>query len=627
MTRWLLVALLLIPVLARAEAPQVVHDLRVDLDPETGAFAAQDTITVTGPGPVTLWLNPGLEVDRATLDGQPFPPVRANEWHLDLDDTRPRVVELTYGARLAAGGDRRAAVVDPGGSYLPPDSGWFPISDGPMAYDITVRLPEGQQAVLPGALAGPNRFVHQGALEPPPLIAGPYVMAARQAGPVTVRTWFPAELADHADAYLDRAATLIGEYGRQIGPYPYADFHIVAAPLPVGLAFEGLTYVSSRIIPRSFMLNRSLAHEILHAWWGGGVAIDARRGNWAEGLTTYMADHAAAEAEGAAEARRMRIDWLRNFAALSEDRPLTSFRSRHNDAAMIAGYDKAAFVFHMLRGRLGAAGWADMLRRFWADHQGGAASWDDLRAAAEAAGGDDLTAFFDQWLERAGAPELARPQAVAWPEGPGWHLRLTLSQAPPAYDLRVPVRIVTETGTETRSLPLTEPQATFDLTLDARPVTVTLDPGADLFRRLAPGEAPPILRDITLAPSPRVTLAAPPAAAEALLAGLGLAPDGTGPATVHVAVGRSNGPAPPADLAGRGSARVWTGQENGHPFLAIQADDPQALAALARPLPHYRRRSWLVFAGSKVIDQGTWPFSPALTTKVQYRDSGPEKAR
>jgi hypothetical protein len=39
-----------------------------------------------------------------------------------------------------------------------------------------------------------------------------------------------------------------------------------------------------------FIFSSSLPHEVLHNWWGNGVLIDDRFGNWAEGLTTYQSD-------------------------------------------------------------------------------------------------------------------------------------------------------------------------------------------------------------------------------------------------------------------------------------------------------------------------------------------------
>jgi hypothetical protein len=50
----------------------------------------------------------------------------------------------------------------------------------------------------------------------------------------------------------------------------------------------------------------------------------------------------------------------------------------------------------------------------------------------------------------------------------------------------------------------------------------------------------------------------------------------------------------------------------------VSARDVAALQALARPLPHYGRQSWLVFEGSKAVDRGIWP-DAALSVPVTLR--------
>ncbi len=39
----------------------------------------------------------------------------------------------------------------------------------------------------------------------------------------------------------------------------------------------------------------------------------------------------------------------------------------------------------------------------------------------------------------------------------------------------------------------------------------------------------------------------------------------------------------------------------------VSARDADSLAALARPLPHYGRQSYLAFDGAKVIERGVFP--------------------
>jgi hypothetical protein len=86
------------------------------------------------------------------------------------------------------------------------------------------------------------------------------------------------------------------------------------------------------------------------------VYVDYERGNWCEGLTTFMADYFYKEQESAQAARAMRLDWLRDFAAVvpGQDFPLREFTARSHGTSQVVGYHKAAYVFLMLRDLLGA---------------------------------------------------------------------------------------------------------------------------------------------------------------------------------------------------------------------------------------------------------------------------------
>ena len=194
------------------------------------------------------------------------------------------------------------------------------------------------------------------------------------------------------------------------------------------------------------MRGRSLAHEILHNWFGNGIAIDYRSGNWAEGLTAYLADYALAEERGPEAGKEMRLGWLRNLSALpaEKDKPVTGFVSKTHDASQAVGYDKVAGIFHMLRQELGEADFRSGLRTFWQDMRFRVAGWADLRRAFEQAAGRDLAWFFEQWLERAGLPliELAGVER----RSDANELVVTLRQQTPHYRLRIPLIVETADG-------------------------------------------------------------------------------------------------------------------------------------------------------------------------------------
>jgi len=616
-----------------APAHVVGHELTIKIDPASGRLEASDVITFEGPGTVWIALSTWLTIDSLTVDGAlaNVPAVIGPGRH---------VLHVEYSGTPRPPTNARIAE---DGTFLPAGSGWFPKTRGrPNPYRLTVEVPAGQRAIATGKLVEesgggdqPYRatFVAENPLEWPSLFAGPYEVMEKQHGDVRLRTWFHAEAARLADAYLTQAAVYLDRFAEAIGPYPYADFHMVSAPLPVGLGFPGIAYVSRRILPLPFMRGRSLAHEIAHNWWGNGVGIDYASGNWAEGLTTYMADYALAADGGADAAREMRLNWLRDYAALprARDGPVTAFVSRRHDAAQVVGYNKVAMIFHMLRAEIGDDAFNTGLQRFWRDNRFRVAAWTHLQTAFEAETGTDLDWFFDQWLTRTGAPALELTSVDAVKADAGYRISVTLHQPAPAYRLSVPVTVETDAGPvrETVSLGDLETDATIET--EARPVGFAVDPGFDLFRRLAPAEAPAVLRDITLDPSAAVILATEDTSGtEAARALAGRLIDGTPSfvdADISVAddrtlmiIGTGTGiddalktfdlGTTPDVVAGNGTStsRVWTGRRRGGaPFAVIAGDDAEALSALVRPLPHYRRIGYAAFDGAKITTRGTWP--------------------
>ncbi|MDH3469340.1 MAG: hypothetical protein OES26_26240 [Gammaproteobacteria bacterium] len=124
-------------------------------------------------------------------------------------------------------------------------------------------------------------------------------------------------------------------------------------------------------------------------------------------MTTYLADYGI-NSDDPDTAREMRLFWLRDYAALpaTRDAPVANFTAKFHNADQVIGYNKAAFLFHMLRSELGDTAFASALPAFWRDHRFGVADWDGLRRSFERASNRDLGDFFVLWLQHAGAPRL-----------------------------------------------------------------------------------------------------------------------------------------------------------------------------------------------------------------------------
>jgi hypothetical protein len=211
---------------------------------------------------------------------------------------------------------------------------------------------------------------------------------------------------------------------------------------------------------------------------------------------------------------------------------------------------------------------------------------------------------------------------------------VTLAQDQPVYRLHVPLVLRREHGNDVRYADLDEESATFTFNVDARPVELALDPDFRLFRGLRPDEAPPILRQVMIDPATVTVLAGVPAqaleSARLLATGLQDDPPRFLPESERIAdapllvigigdeVDRwlaSHGlPARP-DALGKGSAVMWTASlPRGKSMAVVWARDAEALSALVRPLPHYGRKSYVIFNGAKAIESGAWPSRPQVWT-------------
>lgn len=298
-----------------------------------------------------------------------------------------------------------------------------------------------------------------------------------------------------AARYLDVTEYYLSAYARLIGPYPYAKFAVVENNAETGYGMPSFTLLGQRVIRLPFILHSSYPHEILHNWWGNGVYVDFRGGNWSEGLTAYLADHWIQEQSGKGAAyRRDALKRYADYVSAGEDFPIRRFVSRHNDATQAVGYSKTLMVFHMLRRLLGDELFIDGLRRFYQQYRFRFASFDDLRRAFEHVSGRDLKAYFSQWIERSGAPDPVLVGVSVRRQGDEYVLEgeLVQRQGGTPYQLALPLAITLdgESLAEMRIVQSDRRRTAFRFSLRQRPIRVDMDPRFDLFRRLAADELP-----------------------------------------------------------------------------------------------------------------------------------------
>lgn len=659
--RWVWFVLLLVaPLPVCAASPHL--DLEARLDVERRTLRVSGSMSLPAQGPLRVWLWGASKDVALTLEGGRVQAERVQSrgttllrWDLPPPTASGARIRFAYTIALEAldtALDHRqvlglnAPVAAAEGVFVPAAAAWYPQPETEaMTHRITLEVVGRMRALVPGRLveehSGGDRYraVFESTVGLPgiDLLAGPYRVEEKhvvlgESRSVRVRTYFHEELQDLAPSYLDAAANYLARYDRLVGPYRYASYSMVSAPIPTGFGMPGIAYLGRQVLRLPFIRATSLGHEVLHDWWGNGVYPDYAQGNWSEGLTTFLADYAFKEDEGDEPARTMREAWLRDYAAIpaGHERALSEFVARRHGADQALGYNKTAFVFFMLRDWIGDAAFLAGLRLFWQDHAGRAAGWDALQRAFEAASGRDLRAFFEQWVRRAGAPRLRVTSARRVASGAtGEAVRIVLAQQAPAYRLRVPVRIyLRDGGSHDATVDLAGSETRIEVALPARATSVALDPDARVFRRVDPDEIAPILRPTLLDPRTRVVLDADAVIGEAAAGAVRAMLEGgvrtvdadaaratTEPlvvaaqaARIPALLARLGLPPLPEALARREIAFAYAGRTaQGRNYVVVSAPDAAAMSALARPLPHLGAQSFALFEGARSVSRGVWP--------------------
>ncbi|HWN81338.1 MAG TPA: M1 family aminopeptidase, partial [Candidatus Udaeobacter sp.] len=517
-----------------AQARIIDHQVTVELDLEGRRLAASDRFTLAAPGPADtlpmgFFLARTLAIESLTQDGRPVATidpdstVRApSSWggapirFVRLANIKPNRRPMTFELKARGVIDDHPSgpahehersvsdsngLIDSAGVFLSGASGWVPeVPASLFTFQLQVQVPAGYRSMSQGTCerrdtggAVVESWQSKQPQEEIYLILGKYLVTDREQAGVLTQTFLYEEDQELAERYLTATGDYLKLYTELLGPYPYPKFALVENFWQSGFGMPSFTLLGDQVIRLPFIVSTSYGHEILHNWFGNSVYVDWEKGNWCEGLTTYLADHLYKESEGqGVEYRRATLQAYRDFVRHGNDMPLTAFRARHDPVTQAVGYGKAMMTFHMLRKRVGDETFIAGLRRLIAKKTFQRASWGDVRAAFESVSGLDLSSYFGQWVRGTGAPALALGEVVVTPMPDGFRLEAEIRQTRPAYQLEVPiaVRLHGETTPRLATMALDDTLGIYTADFAKEPIAIALDPAFDVFRRLDRAEIP-----------------------------------------------------------------------------------------------------------------------------------------
>jgi aminopeptidase N len=314
------------------------------------------------------------------------------------------------------------AVGEPAGSDV-----WYPVNGHPRdkaTYTLVVTVPEPYQVVANGLLDSVARST--GAAGNPSTATftwdnqeptASYLVMFHAAeldvtfdqglDGITLIEAFPPDLSHKETRLFDRVPEIIDVFTELFGPYPFPSLgNTVFADTSFNAALETQTMIG---YDRSAISERTIAHEIAHQWFGDSVSPARWQDVWLnEGFARYaeiLWAEAAHGPDAAAAALQRQIGGFATVSRTTDGAGVLIGDPGADHLFTEVVYAGGALVLDDLRERLGDEMFFQLLQEWAARYRYSTATTEDFIALAEEVSGEDLDAFFTDWLYTPWTPD------------------------------------------------------------------------------------------------------------------------------------------------------------------------------------------------------------------------------
>ena len=296
---------------------------------------------------------------------------------------------------------------------------WYPVNDHPSdkaTYRISITSPEGLNGVSNGSLVDASiddgDSVDTWVMNDPmasylaTVAIGDYALVVADDGAgVPVENTFPSERVEISIGDFEQTDEMLEVFSELFGPYPFEEYGVMVIEDSFGFALEtqGRSIFSQAIVDGDGSIERIVAHELAHQWFGNHVSPATWRDIWLnEGFATYAEDLWLEFGRG------VPVNDLENRLV---QRALVSPTPAPGDPGSDSlfnpsVYQRGGLTLHALRLQVGDAEFFDILQQWVIRFGGGSASTADFIALSEELSGEDLDLFFDNWLGAGQVPPV-----------------------------------------------------------------------------------------------------------------------------------------------------------------------------------------------------------------------------
>ncbi|HRI80468.1 MAG TPA: M1 family metallopeptidase [Cyclobacteriaceae bacterium] len=281
-------------------------------------------------------------------------------------------------------------------------------------------------------------------------------------------------------------ATKILDYlSKNIAVYPYEKLaNVQSTTIYGGMENAGNIFYYEKSVTGQGKIEGLMAHEIAHQWFGDSASEADWYHVWlSEGFATYFTQLYLEFTYGRDRLmeemkvdRQQVLDYFVKSPAPIVNPSITDIRK----VLSINSYQKASWVLHMLRYEIGDQKFREGVRQYYQQYQLGNAMTDDFRLVMEKISGKDLQIFFDQWIFKAGQPDLA----VTWQyDDRKKNIRVVVEQKQKnLFDFPLEIGLNQVSGAPaTEKVRVTAIKQEFAIPSAQKPVSLSLDPNVWLL--------------------------------------------------------------------------------------------------------------------------------------------------
>ncbi len=487
------------------------YTIDADINPRTQSIVATAKVDFTpleSANDATFELNDALKVSKAvdqqghaleTSRDAPTFTVKVS-FPGGLQKNQHSQVALTYDGKLTGNEDSpvygiKFAALHPDFGFLLYPARWFPVSGyttDRFTADLHITTPSEYRVIASGDLktdrAANGRTIYSFHYDKPSF---PGSIAIVKDEPVRVSSqgisstvFFRNEQASSAQPYGDETGKIMTFFTSEYGLAPQASLTLVETEAGAvnGYSAPGIIFLSPGSIANP-VNTKVLADQLARQWWGVLVSPASRNHLWLEnGPARYSellyVEHTAGPGAMDNDLKSTYVE------ALTVKDPPVLQAARLDDYspeywALTAA--KGAAILNMLRNVVGDANFKKGLHAFMDKYSWQPVTSADLQKVMEQVSGQDLRAFFIQWLESSGSPEFKLEYTVLRTQK-GFRVVGKIDQDLDTFHMPVDLRIETEGNPEDKKIEVTGTSSEFSVDTFGKPRKLTLDPNHVLLR-------------------------------------------------------------------------------------------------------------------------------------------------